>query len=304
MDSHSNTDAQRLADDQTTPDWPLHMLPPEGYQLLGLAGRGTFSEIWQVRERATARLYAIKQLRGEWRDDVTARHLLENESRIGAAARSPHIVRQEHSVSDADRLCLILEWLDGETLEQKLCHGEPPSMGTAVWIARQCAQGLGDLAAAGYVHGDVKPDNIFLTHTGDAKLIDLGFARPLRHDRSTAEKSLTTGTAEYMAPEVITGDRAHPKAQDIYSLGITLFRMIAGRLPFQDATTAGVLKLQRQAKPPELHHVRPEAPTKLCRLVASMLAKQPIRRPTSYTTIVRELIELELSLLPTRVRAA
>ncbi len=304
MDSHINVKTRPHSAVQMPADTPSYVLSPEGYQIVSSAGRGAFSEIWKIRERATGRHYALKQLRPQWRDDATARHLLENEARIGAAARSPHIVRQEHAVSDADRLCLVMEWLEGATLEQQLANGTAVSMGTAVWIARQCAQGLNDLASAGSVHGDVKPGNIFLTNQGEAKLIDLGFARPIKHDRTSTEGSLATGTAEYMAPELLAGDRAHPIAQDIYSLGITLFRMIAGRLPFQDATTAGVLRMQRQAKPPALEQVCPQAPAKLCGLVASMLAKQPIRRPSGYADIVRELIELELALLPSDSRAA
>lgn len=303
MDSEIIANIRPQDDAQTETDPRQVMLPPDGYQLLHSAGRGSFSEIWKARDRS-GRLYALKQLKPVWREDVTARHLLENEARIATATESEHVVRLEHSVSDADRLCLVLEWLDGQTLEARLADGRPLPLGTAVWIGRQTAQGLNDLAIAGFAHGDVKPANIFVTREGDAKLIDLGFACPLRADRIEAERTVATGTAEYMAPEILAGDRARPTARDIYSLGITLFRMISGRLPFQDATTAGVLKLQRQAKPPGLQTLRPEAPAKLCELVAAMLAKQPVRRPCSYADIVRELIELELALLPQRVRAA
>jgi serine/threonine protein kinase len=222
---------------------------------------------------------------------------------VGLAVRSQHIVRVEQCVADGEGLWLVLEWLDGATLERTLADTPQLSPASTVWIARQCAQGLEDLARAGFVHGDVKPANIFVTGAGQAKLIDLGFAWPLRDRQGHCERNLA-GTAEYMAPEVLAGDRSQPVAADIYSLGITMFRMLAGRLPFENGTAAGVLKLQRQAKPPDLARVCPQAPAELCALIERMLAKQPVRRPARHADVVRALIELELQLLAQHSAAA
>ncbi|MEX2286009.1 MAG: serine/threonine-protein kinase [Planctomycetaceae bacterium] len=274
---------------------------PDGFHAVSLAGHGTFSEIWQVRDCRSQTLYALKRLRAEWRDDATARRLLANEARAASAVNSRHVVRIIRSQAESERCCLLFEWLDGITLEQRLAREGALPVGTAVWIARQCAQGLADLAQAGYAHGDVKPSNIILTQGGDAKLVDLGFARSIVGRREGASTRLFTGTAEYMAPEALLPQASSPITKDVYSLGISLFRMVTGCLPFVGDTTTVTLRLQRTARPPQLRRKCPSAPRELAVLVDRMLAKQPIRRPASLTELVRSLINVELTFFPQRL---
>jgi serine/threonine-protein kinase len=193
------------------------------------------------------------------------------------------------------RPCIILEWLEGRTLAQKLADENALSLCDAVWVARQCAEGLLCLAGAGYAHGDVKPSNVMLTGGGRVKLIDLAFARPIDGNEAAAHSRILMGTADYMAPEVLSRGSYHPVQRDLYSLGVMLFRMIAGRLPFLAENAAEMLRLQRQMKPPRLADFQPGIPVQLDDLVGRLLSKQPIRRPQSITAVVRELVGLELA---------
>ena len=152
----------------------------------------------------------------------------------------------------AQRPALVLEWLPGKTLEARLAAEKRLFCREALWIARQCAQGMHALLVAGYAHGDIKPSNIFVLDEGTVKLIDLGFARPDRRPAAElTENSLAklSGTPEYLAPESLVPGDSGVVARDVYSLGVTLYRMLTGVLPFQGETTVEVLR-QHQGRCP------------------------------------------------------
>ncbi len=300
-------DPTETPDNETAPAetiaFPAVVDFPEGYAAVQPAGQGTFAEIWKVRERATGDVFALKRLRPEYVDDEQARRLLINEAAAGRAVTGKHIVHVIQSDHDASPPFNLLEWLDGETLGQQLENGQSFSVGTIIWIARQCAQGLNDLARAGFSHGDVKPDNIFLETDGQAKLIDLGFAESIGAPRALGQVRCLTGTPEYMAPESCLRGTVNPLLRDMYSLGVVVYRLLSGRLPFQAATVEQVLRLHGSARPPALGELCPSAPDDLINLVQRLLAKQPVRRPQSYSSLIRELTALELQTLHARFAA-
>jgi serine/threonine-protein kinase len=276
---------------------------PVGFQRLQLAGRGSFCETWKVRETATGVHYACKQLLADCVDDEGARRLLINESLAGQSVTGRHVVRVTHSDHSVTPPYNLLEWCDGQTLQQSLDAGQTMSIGSIVWIARQCAQGLNELAQAGYSHGDVKPENVLLAENGEVKLVDLGFAESLTEPLTKGQAYCMTGTPEYMAPELCQRGVSNPLLRDVYSLGIMLFQLLAGRLPFQAPTVERMLRLHSSARPPVLRDLCPGAPAELILLVERMIAKQPIRRPQSYSSLIRELTALELETLHARFAA-
>jgi eukaryotic-like serine/threonine-protein kinase len=276
---------------------------PDGFSAIQPAGRGTFAEIWKVRERATGNVFALKRLLPQFVDDEGARRLLLNEATAGHAVAGQHVVRVMQSNHNLSPPFNLLEWLDGGTLGEQLESGQSLSIGSIIWVARQCAQGLSDLARAGYSHGDVKPDNIFLETGGAAKLIDLGFAEPIGEPPSLGQVRCITGTPEYMAPESCLRGTVNSQLRDMYSLGVVIFRLLAGQLPFEAATVEQVLRLHGSARPPALGELCPSAPDDLVNLVERLLAKQPVRRPQSFSSLIRELTALELETLHARFAA-
>jgi serine/threonine-protein kinase len=276
-------------------------LPPllDGFETLVRAASGGLCEVWQVRERATGSVHALKRLSDGWARDDTARELLRNEAAAGLAVRSPHVVRVVRAELEGEQPVLLLEWLDGVSLEQELERVGRLEVPRAVWIARQCVSGLIDLASSGWSHGDVKPGNILLQSDGTARLIDLGFARPHAAGGTAAGRpgESLLGTPEYLAPETMVRGWLNPVSLDIYSLGVTLFRMLTGRLPFHDASVSGILRMQRQARPPRLERFDVDASDELSRLVGRLLSKQPVRRPACLRTLWREIVKIELDVL-------
>ena len=280
-----------------------HIAVPEYLEVIRPAGRGSFCDIWKVRDRENGWCYALKQIRPEWVDDPGARGLLAKEAEAGQAVPGRHVVRVIRTDHESSPPFNLLEWVEGETLERRPAEQEWLPAGIAIWIARQCALGLQELADFGYGHGDVKPHNIVLDDAGGVKLIDLGFAFSVDQSPLAAKSGFMTGTPQYMAPESLSREIMNPLTRDMYSLGVVLYRLISGRLPFTAASTDQVLRLHCSSRPPRLEPRSAGVPEELLDLVGRLLAKQPIRRPQSYASLIRELTALELATLSTRFAA-
>jgi serine/threonine-protein kinase len=269
---------------------------------IALAERGTYAEVWQVRHRPTGQLLALKQLRPDRDDQSAARRILENEAEVAEAVGSEFVVRLVSAQLDPEPPYLLLEWLSGRTLEARLADEQRLFCREAVWVARQCAQGMHALLIAGWTHGDIKPSNIFLFNDGSVKLIDLGFARPDRlpaTDLADEHRPTLTGTPEYLAPESLLAGESSGVARDVYSLGVTLYRMLTGTLPFSGETVVEVVRQHQGSLPPRLRALAPEVPREVEELVQRLLSKQPLRRGVGLAWLIRDLIGLELQLLAT-----
>jgi serine/threonine protein kinase len=268
------------------------------YEAVRRVGEGSFGQVWQVRETATGRLRALKQLRAEWEDHRTARRLLENEAEVGRAVDSPHVVRVLDAQLRATPRFVVLEWLAGETLEAELGRSPRLPVHRALWLARQCVRGLVALQAAKLIHGDLKPSNAFICRDGTVKLIDLGFARPVGSPASDL-----TGTPEYLAPEVLAGE-ASQHGRDLYGVGVMLYRMLTGRMPFHGATVSDVVAQQQSAGVVPVRSVSPLVPREVAALAERLLSKQPLRRAPGLGDLLNELLVLEVAALTDELRCA
>lgn len=275
--------------DTATTAWNL----PE-YERLHLVSRGAVADVWHVRDRASGDDFALKQLRDEWADDPTALQILENELEVAAAVSSPYVVRVWEAPARFDRPAVLMEWLGDLTVARHLRLVRRLPVRESLWIARQVAMGLQALVNAGFVHGDIKPENITLLPGGAIKLIDLGFAQPIARAAAIPRSDVFTGTIAYTAPEAFTGERGSVVSRDLYSLGILLYRMLTGRLPFEAVTTAEVIRQHREQRPPLLLTWCPEASDDVLQFVGRLLSKHPLRRPSDVNEVVNELIRLEL----------
>jgi len=274
---------------------------PRGFEPIELAGMGAFAEVWKAMETSSGRLCALKRLRPERCGESIARQLIENEAQASQKVTSRHLLKLLRSDVRAEVPYLVFEWTDGRTLEDELRVEEKLSLRRSVWIARQTADGMRDLECGGLAHGDIKPQNIFITHHGEVKLLDLGFVRPIVLSAGRLPADEFAGTPDYMAPESLTQGVTQPVVKDMYSLGITLYRMLTGQLPFVGSGTSAVLVQHRQTRPTLLRRFRPDAPRELSDLVSRLLAKQPFRRPQDLRSLIREFVELELILLSSEI---
>ena len=189
---------------------------------------------------------------------------------------------------------LVMPWLAGASLQTRLAAGEQFDVPTALWIARQTAEALEALNAAGWMHGDVSPGNIHVSSAGHVTLLDLSFARRADETGSAVDRPIM-GTASYLAPEYFTSSLRADIRSDIYSLGAVLFEALSGRSPFLGNDLAELASQHRQATPPALGRLAPHVPGEVTQLVRRMLAKQPLRRPQSPRELIDRLAALEIA---------
>jgi serine/threonine-protein kinase len=232
-------------------------------------------------------------LRSQWQDDPRAVALLAREALVGRTIRHPHVVSVLAANVGAPPRFVVTPWLDGCTLRAH-AGAQPLDLPEALWFVRQAAEGLAALHAAGWMHGDIKPSNLFVARDGHVTLLDLGFARS-RNESGSAFDRCVAGTCGYLAPEWITSALRADIRSDIYSLGVVLFELLIGRLPFRAKDLAELAVEQRVAIPPNLIDHDPPLPVAVTRLVQRMLAKDPLRRPQVPGDLAGELAALEVA---------
>ena len=267
------------------------------WELVEFAGSGSLAHIFRARPVGTPTdrpaTYAVKMLRPCWEDDEQAIRLLQREALVGQSISHPHLVPiLAAPVLEPPRL-VVMPWLEGASLAARLADGQQFGVPESLWIARQTAEALDALDAAGWMHGDVTPGNIQVSPTGHVTLLDLNFARRRDEFGSAVDRPIM-GTCNYLAPEYLTSALRPDIRSDIYSLGAVLFEVLAGRRPFAAETLVQLSLLHRQAAPPDLGRLAPHVPREVVQLVRQMMAKEPLRRPQTPRELVERLVALEI----------
>ncbi|MSQ95769.1 MAG: serine/threonine protein kinase [Gemmataceae bacterium] len=273
-----------------------------GYELLTCLGGGAITTVYSARACDTDFPCAVKVLRPDWDDQPVAVKLLQREARACLGVQHPHLVRVLESHVMTPPHFLVMEYLAGESLRRRMRRDYSMPQATALWIARQTAEALAALHRIGFIHGDVKPENIRLVDIGKAILLDLGFAHRPGENAPFLEKGYVLGTVNYLAPELCGQEPKDDERADIFSLGMTLFELLTGQLPFPAGTPLETMQRHRTEDPTLLTDHLPAAPATLTELVDSMLARDPNDRPTA-NKLVHELIGSEIASLGQR-RAA
>lgn len=257
-----------------------------GFQILRKIAESNTAEIFHVVRlvgRGRGSEYAAKALRQEFARDRFERGYLETEFRICSNLDHPNLVRAHELQLNAERPFLVLDMVPGMSLRQHIDKGRPPVADALVWVAKM-ADGLAYFHEAGYVHRDVKPQNTVVSEAGDVKVID--FALAIRQERSLGKYILRRlaerrrpGTWSYMSPEQIRNKRLTGLA-DVYSLGVTLFELLTGRLPYSAETPQELLEQHLYAPIPSIGATAPDVPPEVDELARAMMAKDPLDRPT------------------------
>jgi hypothetical protein len=226
------------------------------------------------------------------------------EAQATAAIKHDHIVTIYQVGQDNDTPFLAMEYLQGLSLQCWLERGREPNVDLVLRIGRQIAAGLAAAHRHGLVHRDIKPANIWLeAPSGSVKILDFGMARSERDDVQITQSGTVMGTPMYMAPEQARGETVGAGA-DLFSLGCVLYRLCAGRLPFQGPSIMAVLTALSSETPRPPQELNAEVPPALDTLVMRLLAKKPEDRPASAQAVVEVITRMERELLTGRRKAA
>ena len=253
------------------------------YRLHELLGRSGMSEVWRAEDLELGRDVAIKLLAPE---ADTAR--FEREARAVASLAHPNVMQLYDYGESEGRPYMVLEYVPGGTLEDRLRDGGPLPDDETYEIAVGIASGLAHAHARGVVHRDLKPANVLFDEEGRPKIADFGIARLAAGEGTLTEAGTLLGTAAYISPEQASGEPAGA-ASDVYSFGVMLYRMLAGRLPFASNDPMELVLMHRDTPPPPLTQFRTDAPPRLESTAMLALSKDPSERPPDGTALLAEL---------------
>lgn len=279
---------------------PVPKIP--GFELFQCLGGGPLTSVWSARDESDDSLCAVKLLRPEWAQRSTAIKLLQREARAGLTVQHPHLVRVRHAHVTRPPYFLVMDLLRGESLRRRLRRDYRLDLATTLWVARQSADALVALHRAGFVHGDIKPENIRLIDHGTAMLIDLGFAHRPGENALFFRKGYVLGTVNYLAPELCTPEPDGDQSSDMFSFGITLFEMLTGKLPYPVGTVDQTWRRHQYDPPTDIRTLAGRLPAALANLVMRLLAREPHGRPRA-AAVVQQLVSLEIAAMRRRLSA-
>ncbi|TAK16684.1 MAG: serine/threonine protein kinase, partial [Acidobacteria bacterium] len=271
------------------------------YEILNAIGAGGMGEVYKARDTRLERIVAIKVLPPEFVNDPVAKQRFDREAQTIASLKHPHIcvlhdigrLRPEGaSASQGDEIdFLVMEYLDGETLTDRLTKGPLP-LDEALGVAIAIADALDKAHRQGVVHRDLKPGNVMLTGSGP-KLLDFGLAKSQAALPAGTSVTMTVpgtilGTMQYMAPEQLDGAEADRRT-DIFAFGVVVHEMVTGKKAFEGKSQVLLISAIATAEPPPLSRVQPESPPALDHVVKTCLEKDPADRWQDARDLVAEL---------------
>ena len=264
------------------------------YEIVAALGAGGMGEVYRARDTRLDRTVALKVVSPAWSDVEEGRRRFEREAKLVSQLSHPNVCALYDVGRAGDREYLVMEFVEGETLEARLARG-PLTPAEIVRLGQSMASGLEAAHQQGVVHRDFKPGNVMLAKHG-VKVLDFGLARALRDGRAievaetrsyeTSAVGKILGTLPYMAPEQLQGSPVDPRA-DVFALGAVLYEMATGRRAFSATSQAGIIAAVLDQHPPPPSSVRAGLTPQFDRLIAQCLSKDPLERPQSAGEVAR-----------------
>jgi serine/threonine-protein kinase len=276
------------------------------YHVLSLLGSGGMGEVYLAEDTRLKRQVAVKLLPAELTANGDRLRRFEQEAQAASALNHPNIITI-HEIGRVDGLNFIVtEFIEGETLRQRMVR-ERINLLVVLDVATQAASALAAAHAAGIIHRDLKPENIMMRPDGLIKVLDFGLAKLAEPPTANVDSEAPTvatmdtkmgavmGTVQYMSPEQARGLKVDPRT-DIFSLGIMLYEMLAGRAPFAGETMADIISVLLQKEPQPLSTLAPDAPAELQNIVSKALRKDRDERYQTAKSLLVDLKTLEQEL--------
>ncbi len=257
----------------------------KGFEVLEVLGQGGMGVVYKARQQSLNRLVALKLLISQLASSEEFVARFEREAKVIASVNHPNVVQVYDFGKDDGLLYLVMEYVDGPTLEDVMKKKDMPRFLTAV---RDVTKGLHRVHEAGLVHRDVKPSNILIAKDGTAKISDFGLAIETEGSQKLTQSGMFVGTPHYVSPEHAQGKKIDGRS-DLYSLGVILFEGYAGRPPFQAPSATALLLKHVNEAPPALYKLAPQSPRAVQEIVRKLLAKNPAARHDTAASLVRDL---------------
>ena len=265
----------------------------EQYEVLGILGEGGMGRVYRAHQKSMDRVVALKVLKSLEKDDAAR---FEREALILGSLQHARILRLFDAGVDGTIPYLVCELASAETLEELLGRG-PLTLRQSLEYAEKLADALSCAHSLGVAHRDVKPANVFVFPDGEVKLADFGLARHMACGGTLTATGLIMGTPHYMSPEQTLGERGSPSS-DQYSLGVTLYRMITGSLPFSGPSMIVVAMARLNEPPPSPRARSPRVPDEVDAVVVRTLQREPDGRFESCAALRSRLLEILAGLGP------
>jgi serine/threonine-protein kinase len=246
------------------------------YQIIEELGRGGMGRVYRALDKKINEEVALKLIKPEIASESRTLERFANELKVARRIAHKNVSRMYHLSGEKGTHYITMEYVPGEDLKRMLRMSKQLSMATAVDIAKQIAEGLAEAHRLGIVHRDLKPGNIMIDREGAARIMDFGIARLLSAKGITGA-GVAVGTPDYMSPEQVEGKEVDGRA-DIYSLGIILYEMVTGRVPFEADTPYAVGYKHKNEVPVSPKTLNPQVPEDLSGLILKCLEKTPDKR--------------------------
>ena len=253
------------------------MLLNNRYQLLERLGAGGMSDVFRARDLMLERSVAIKVLHENYSNDTAFQQRFRQEARAAANLSHPNIVTVHDFGFDHNQLFIVMEHIPGKDLKTLLRQRGRYSVEEAIPLIVQACAGIGYAHRAGLVHCDIKPHNMIVSPDGRLKVTDFGIARALSTILPDERADVVWGSPQYFSPEQAVGEPPSP-ASDVYSLGVVLYEVLTGALPFTAPTSEELARLHLEMAPIPPSEYVPDIPSALEQIVLKVLSKEPAAR--------------------------
>jgi serine/threonine protein kinase/Flp pilus assembly protein TadD len=264
------------------------------YQIIEELGGGGMGNVYRAVDKRLNEEVALKLIRPEIAVDKATLERFHNELKLARKISHRHVGRMYEFMEDNGRHYITMEYVAGQDLRALTRQTGRLTVGKAVSIAGQICEGLAEAHRLGVIHRDLKPSNIIIDKQGNARIMDFGIARSI-HTKSQTSEGVIIGTPEYMSPEQVEGKEVDQRS-DLYSLGIILFEMVTGRVPFEGDTPFTIGIKQKSEKPQNPKTLNPQIPDDLGRLILKGLEKNRENRYPSAEALRAELLKIEKAL--------